>query len=502
MFGDKVLILDFGGAQAQSVARKVRGERVYCEVLPCDAPLEQIRQAGARGILLAGGGQADEDARRCDPRVFSLDLPVLAMGYSARLMASELGGKLLGVLAEDRAVEISFAECALFEGVGESDRYLERVEAIELPEGFQALAFSAGGLVPAFGSDERRMYALQFYPEINDPDGLKILANFAVGICGCAPEWSVDRFVERELDKIRETVGDGRVLMAISGGVDSSVCAALMHRAVGENLTCLYVNTGLMRKGETELVMRAFRDQLGMDLLCVDATDRFLSRLKGVTDPREKRSAVDDEMMRVFADEARALGPFDCLVQGTIYPDVIGGGRRGGLHAAEHKPMLADGIEFSKILEPLRVLFKDEVRQVGEVLEIPRELISRQPFPGAGLAIRCMGEVTQQKLRILREADAIFRGEIADAGLDRRIWQYFAILTDGHCAETHDGERVCEYVVALRAVSSQDAVSAYAYRMPYDLLERVVQRITTEVPAVSRVVYDITSKPTAGIEWE
>ena len=502
MFGDKILILDFGGTQARSVARKVRSERVFCEVLPHDAPIRLIGERNAKGIILAGGAEHGDEALRCDAQVFALGLPVLALGNAARLLATEMGGKTLGILAEDRAAEISFGDSPIFDGLGDSDRYFERVDAIELPEGFAELAVSPGGLVPAFGCEEKNLYGLQFYPESNDPDGFTILANFAVGICGCAPVWSVESFVEYELEKVRRTVGDGRALIAISGGVDSAVCAALMHRAVGDNLTCLYVNTGLMRKGESELVARVFREQLGMELLCVDATDRFLARLRGVSDPQEKRRLVGDELLQVFADESRKLGAFDFLVQGTIYPDVISSHAHEGIYSLDPKEVSVGDVVFERVGEPLRLLFKDEVRQVGEILGMPRELINRQPFPGPGLAIRCIGEVTRPKLEILREADAIFREEIADAGLDRRIWQYFAVLTDVRSAGVRGGERRYEHTIALRAVSSQDAVSAYAYRLPYDLLERVVQRITTEVPGVNRVVYDMTGKPTALIEWE
>ena len=501
MFGDKILLLDFGGTQAQSVARKLRGERIYCEVLPYHAPLEAIREAAPRGIILAGG-RAEEGDPRPDPGIFKLGIPVLALGYGARVLAEALGGKALGVLAEKRAADISFADCALFEGLGESDRYFERVDAFELPEGFATLAFSSGGLMPAFGNEQRDLYALQFYPETNDPDGLRILFNFAVAICGCASEWSVERFLERELEEVRRRVGTREALVAISGGVDSAVCAALMHRAIGDKLTCLYVNTGLMRKGETELVAHVFREELGMKLILVDATERFMVRLMGVTDPREKRRAVADELMRVFADEARKLGPVDFLARGTIYPDVIGGYSQTGAHGISAEAAAAKSIESEALVEPLRMLFKDEVRKVGEILGLPRELIGRQPFPGPGLAVRCVGEVNLQKLRMVRDADAIFCEEIVNAGLDKRIWQYFAVLTGARTIGLRESGPCYENVIALRAVSSQDAVTAYAYRLPYDLLERVVQRITTEVPGVNRVVYDMTGKPTAMIEWE
>lgn len=491
MHTDSILILNFGGEQAQLTARKLRGERFFCEILPCETSAEEIAKRMPKGIVLAGGPE-DPDAptaRRMDVNIFSLGIPVLALGSGARRMALMLGGQMLGTQLEKRTAQISFSQIPLFEGLGESERYFDRVDSMELPEGFSAIAYAAGGVVPAFASEERKLYALQFYTESNDPDGLQILANFAGAICGCEAWWSMEAFVELALKDIRNTVGDGNALMAISGGVDSSVCVALMHRAIGDRLRCLYINTGLMRKGETALVTSTFRDALGLELICVDAGERILKRLESVTDPAVKRAVVEEEIMRVVQDEAEELGEIDCLSQGTIYPDVLsGGGRRT--------------CGFDKIIEPLRLLFKDEVRELGEVLGVPKELISRQPFPEPGLAVRIVGEVTREKLDMLSEADAIFRSEIAEAGLDRRIWQYFAVLTDIRTLGQRNGERIEEYAVALRAVSSQDALAYNVYRLPYDLLERVSARITQDVPGINRVMYDVTGKSSSFIEWE
>ena len=491
MDNDQILILDFGGQQAQLMARKLRGERFFCEILPCETAAACVAARAPRGLVLAGGAGDPDDAgaRHADAQVFALGIPVLAMGYGAREMALALGGKLLDTQISGRSAQISFSQSPLFEGLGESERFFSRVDSIELPEGFCAVAYAGGGLVPAFASEEKRLYALQFYAENNDPDGLQILANFAGGICGCEPWWSMEAFLERAQADICAQVGDGSALIAISGGVDSAVCAALMHRAIGDRLKCLYINTGLMRKGETALVTSTFRDALGMELICVDAGERVLKRLEGVIAPSAKREVVEQEVMRVFEEEARALGHVDCLCQGTIYPDVLSGATR-----------CAPG--FDRCVEPLRLLFKDEVRQLGEVLGMPRELTQRQPFPEPGLAVRIVGEVTREKLDMLRQADAIFREEVADAGLDRRIWQYFAVLTDIRTLTLRDGVACQEYAVALRAVSSQDALAFNAYRMPYDLLERVTQRVTREVVGVNRVLYDVTGRASSSIEWE
>lgn len=492
MNGDSILILNFGGGYAQSMARKLRGERFFCEVVPANTPVAAIRARAPKGILLAGGaGEIGLDSPDCSEELFQMGIPILAMGYGARLMALRLGGQLIGVQLEKRTCLTTFSDSPLFDGLNESDRYYDRIDTLELPEGFSAIAFASGGLVPAFGDEQRKLFGLQFYAESNDPDGLQILGNFARIVCGCEPWWSMNAFIEKAVPEIQNAVGEGQALMAISGGVDSSVCAALMHRAIGNRLKCLYINTGLMRKGETELVRRVFREELGMELIMVDASEQMLQCLEGIRQPEEKRQVVEKEVSRVFAEKARALGEIPCLVQGTIYPDVL-----SNPDAPKSFP------EHGRLVEPLRLLFKDEVRQLGEVLGVPKELICRQPFPEPGLAVRMVGEVTHEKLDMLREADAIFRSEIADAGLDRRIWMYFAVLTDIRTRGLRDGLPCYEYAVALRAVSSQDALAASAYRLPYDLLERVTLRITTEVRGINRVLYDVTGKPSAMIEWE
>lgn len=491
MDSDLILILDFGGQQAQRMARKLRGERYFCEIVPCETTAADLAARAPKGLLLAGGtgDPGAPDARAADAGVFSLGLPVLAMGYGARQMALTLGGHLLGTQLTDRSAQISFADSPLFEGLGESERFFSRVDSLELPEGFGAIAFSDGGLVPAFACEERKLYALQFYAEANDPDGLQILANFAGKICGCEAWWSMEAFLERAEKRIREDIGEGDALIAISGGVDSAVCATLLHRAIGDRLKCIFIDTGLMRKGEPALVTTTFREELGMELICVDARMRVLKRLEGVVSPAAKREVVEQEVMAVFAEEAHALKGIGCLALGTIYPDVLSGA-----------PRRCAG--FDKCVEPLKLLFKDEVRQLGDVLGMPGGLTRRQPFPEPGLAVRIVGSVTQEKLEMLRKADAIFCEEVVAAGLDRRIWQYFAVLTDIRTFGQRGGKPCEEYAIALRAVSSHDVLSFNAYRLPYDLLERVCQRVTAEVPGVNRVLYDVTGMPSAFIEWE
>ncbi len=500
-----ILIIDFGGQDSQNIARKIRAERVYCEVVPYSITPAAVAQKAPLGLVFAGGGQADAaaaDALRCDASLWATGLPTLGIGYGARAMVQALGGKLEGALIQKKLESVAFSQHKLFNGVGEGTRSILRADALTLPAGHSALA-QAGDAVMAFGSEQQGMYGLQFVPEQNDQDGNRVLRNFVVDICGCQPNWTMRQFIAEQVDAIRAAVGEGQALLAMSGGVDSSVCAALMHRAIGRQLHCIYVDTGLMRKSESDEVERAFRDSLGINLTRVDASARFFARLKGITDPEKKRMAVGEEFIRVFEEEARKIGKVDFLVQGTIYPDVIESGV-GAPNVKKHHNVggLPDVIDFKAIIEPVRELFKDEVRMVGEELQLPASIVWRQPFPGPGLSVRCLGEVTPERIATLRDADAIFRAEVAAAGLDRQIWQYFVVLTNLQSTGVRNGARSYEHTVALRAVHSIDAMTASVARLPYDLLERVVRRITSEVPGVSRVVYDITPKGPATIEWE
>ena len=487
MANDFILVLDFGGQQAQSMARKLRGQNYYCEVHPGDISPETVSRKAPRGLLLAGGS----DGRPLNAELLRLGLPVLAMGACARAMAAVLGAVSEGSLLTGRASQINFLPCPLFDGLGASDRFFDRVDALRLPEGFEPIATTTDGVVPAFANLPANLYGLQFYPESNDPDGAQILANFAGRICGCSAYWSSEFYIDREIEYLRERIGNGRAIMAISGGVDSTVCAVLMHRAIGERLKCVFVDTGLLRKGEAETVAHVFREHLGLSPSVIDARERVLAALRGLTDAQEKRRAVERVFSQVMRAEASAEPGAEFLVSGTNYADLLSGdGERihddGGL----------------KRIEPIRMLFKDEVRAIGDALGIPKELLNRQPFPGPGLAVRCAGEVTEERLALLRDADAIFREEIAAAGLDKRIWQYFVVLLDVRSTGVRKGSRSYDYAVALRAINSIDAMSATVYRLPYDLLERVTARITTEVEGINRVVYDITGKPPATIEWE
>jgi len=502
MYRDKICILDFGGSQSQIVARKLRGERVYCEVLPCDTPADVIRAKAPKGLMLVGKPRKEgENSHTCQSGIFALNIPILAMGSASLELLSFMGGQSLGTAISEQTATVTFQPCLLFEGLPRSDRYIHRMDDIRLWEGAQPLGM-VDSVIAAFGDLSRGVYGAQFLAEQNDLDGLTVLSNFARNICGCQPTWSMEAFMESAIDSIREKVGESSALMAISGGVDSSVCAALMHRAIGDRIHCLFVNTGLMRKGEPEAVRDMFR-RMGMEIDMVEAGSRFLNRLQGVTDPAAKRRIIDDEFARIFDNEARRYGQVDCLVQGTIYSDIIES--YGPSPSAARAPVfgvLPPHLHFKKALLPVKELFKDEVRDLGYALGMPPEIINRPPFPGPGLAVRCLGEVTEEKLSVLREADAIFREEIRAAGLDKRVAQFFAVLTDTQSIGVRNGVRTSSYTVALRAVNTVSATAATAFRMPYDLLERVVERITTEIPRVNRVVYDITGKPPAAVEWE
>ncbi len=509
----KIIILDFGGQYTQLIARRVRENHVYCEVLPWSTPAQELAAHGAAGLILSGGPSSvcDDDAPRCDPAVFGMGVPVLGICYGMQLTAHLLGGKV------ERAVEREYGRITvrmkersgLLEGMsGESSCWMSHTWQVSTcPPGFRPIAGTDHCPVAAMADEEKRLYGVQFHPEVtHTEEGKTLLHNFLFNICRCAGDWTMEAFAQTAVRQIREEVGEtGRVLLALSGGVDSSVAAALICRAIGDRLTCVFVDHGLLRKGESEQVCHVFSHLFPVRFVRADAADRFLTDLKGVEEPEEKRHIIGRDFIEVFRSEAQKLGRLDYFAQGTIYPDVIESGQ--GTNAAVIKSHhnvggLPKELGFTELIEPLRMLFKDEVRALGEALGLPRELVWRQPFPGPGLAIRVIGEVTREKVSIVQESDAIFREEVAKAGLVRQISQYFTVLTGIHSVGVMGDERTYDYTVALRAVTTDDFMTADWARLPYDLIATVSARIVNEVPHVSRVVLDVTTKPPASIEWE
>ncbi len=513
MTTERVLILDFGGQYRDLIARRVRECAVYCEVRPCAMPLEEIRAFAPGGIILTGGPHSvyEPGAPEADPGIFQLGVPVLGICYGCQLMASRLGGEVTPA-AEAAAREYGKTEtrldpaAPLFEGLpGESVTWMSHGDYIShLPAGFRVIARSEGCPNAAIGDPARKLYGVQFHPEVRHTEyGAAILRNFLYGVCGFAGTWTMENYRAQAVRSLREKVGKGKVLLALSGGVDSSVCAALLAEAVGQQLTCVFVDHGLLRKDEGDLVEAAFADR-DLRFVRVDASQRFLRRLSRVHYPERKRKIIGEEFIRVFEEESRKLGKADYLAQRTIYPDVIESGLGAAAVIKSHHNVggLPDAVDFREILEPLRPLFKDEVRALGRELGLPDSLVERQPFPGPGLAIRIIGAVTPEKLRILREADAIFREEMDKAGLGASAAQYFAVLTNLRTVGVMGDGRSYDYAVALRAVETEDFMTADWARLPYDLLDRVSTRIVNRVSGVNRVLYDITAKPPATVEYE
>ena len=508
-----IVVLDFGSQYSLLIARRIRECNVYSELLPFDTPWEKIAHLKPKGIIMSGGPASvyEAGAPLAPSYIYESRLPVLGICYGMQAMTHQLGGKVISSTKREyghSVLHVSDRDSPLFAGLDESlTVWMSHGDSIEeMPPGFKALGHTENTPNAAIGNN-KGMYGIQFHPEVvHTPQGKAILKNFAYNICGCKGNWTIGNFISENLVSIKEMVGKGKVIAALSGGVDSAVVATLIHRAIGNQLTCIFVNNGLLRREEVERTFNTFRLNMGMNIIYVDATERFLNRLNGVIDPEQKRKNIGGEFIDIFEEEANKLGKVDFLAQGTLYPDVIESALSGSTASAKIKTHHnVGGLPAKmrlKLIEPLRYLFKDEVRKVGIELGLPEEMVWRQPFPGPGLAIRVIGEVTREKLEILRSADYIFMSEIKKAKLYRQLWQSFTVLTDVRSVGVMGDHRTYGYLVGIRAVTSEDAMTADWARLPYDVLARISNRIVNEVPEVNRVVYDITSKPPSTIEWE
>ena len=508
---DEIIVLDFGSQYNQLITRRLRDFGIYSELLPHDISMDQIRKINPKGIIFSGGPNSiyDQNALKVDPAIFKLGIPILGICYGMQLMTSYLNGKVEKAANSEygRAdIEVEDTNSVLFAGLPKDEYvWMSHGDLVTgAPAGFETVASSKNCPIAAIANDQAKMYGIQFHAEVrNTQYGLDILRNFAFKVCGAKADWSMSDFIDLQIAEIRKTVGDKKVILGLSGGVDSSVTATLLHKAIGNQLTAIFVDHGMLRKNEGDEVMAALNRDLGVNIIRVNAQERFLNKLKGVTDPEQKRKIIGKEFIEVFADEAKKIKDVDFLAQGTLYTDVIESGTNTAQTIKSHHNVggLPKDLHF-KLIEPLRKLFKDEVRELGEKLGIPHDLVWRQPFPGPGLGIRVLGEVTEDKLKLVRDSDAILRDEIKKAGLQEKVWQYFTVLPGIKSVGVMGDGRTYDYTIGIRAVTSIDGMTADFARLPWDVLQKISTRIVDEVPNINRVVYDVTSKPPSTIEWE